>query len=108
VQSVLGGTATAAFSVPFGVVQPQLSASWVHEYANDQRNVNGQFVEDNRPNPTTFKFQLESPDRNYAVISAGVSAVLPHDIQPFAEFSTMQGNSNFVSYGGSAGVRVAF
>ena len=29
-------------------------------------------------------------------------------MQPFAQFQTIQGNDNFVSYGGTAGLRFSF
>lgn len=106
-QSVLGATATASFSVPFGVIVPQVSASWIHEYLLDQRNAEGKFVQDNRPNPTRFRFTYyESPDRNYALINLGLSAVLPNDWQPFVNFSTIQANDRLTTYGGVIGLRV--
>ena len=106
VQSSLGLTGTVAISTGFGVIVPQASAAWVHEYADDQRNMDARFVEDNRPNPSRFSFNRERPARNWADLDLGVSAVLPNGWQPFVNFSTIQGNDNFTTYGGAVGVRV--
>jgi outer membrane autotransporter protein len=105
VQSSLGFQATAAFSTGFGVLVPQFAAAWVHEYAGGARNVNASFVDDARPDPTTFKFKREKPIRDWGDLSLGVSAVLPNGLQPFANFGTMVGNGRFTSYAGTLGMR---
>jgi len=107
IQSTLGLTASSAHSFSYGVLVPQLSASWVHEYANHSRTVNAQFVQ-TIPGTGGFSFQTESPARNWAVIDLGVSLVMQKGVQAFANFSTVQGNRNFESYGGNVGVRVGW
>lgn len=104
VQSSLGVRAAAAFPMSWGLLMPQASAAWVHEFANDARNVEGRLVEAS-PSPK-FTFKREQPARDWAELGLGVSALLPNGLRPFVQFSTMQGNENFVSYGGTAGVRV--
>ena len=106
VQTSLGAAATVAIAIPYGVLLPQASASWVHEYANDARNIDARYVE--APSSPTFTFQREHPARNWANIGLGVSASLLNGMQPFAQFQTIQGNDNFVSYGGTAGLRFSF
>lgn len=104
VQTSLGVQGTAAWPLSWGVVMPQASAAWVHEYANDARNIQARLVEAS-PAPQ-FTFKREPPARDWAVIGLGASALLPNGLQPFVQFATMQGNENFVSYGGSVGIRV--
>jgi uncharacterized protein YhjY with autotransporter beta-barrel domain len=104
VQSSLGATATLAFSTAFGTMVPQLTATWVHEFANDQRTIHAKFVE--APNSAEFTFQRESPARNWAVINLAVSALLSHGQQLFVNFVTMQGNQHFRTYGGAIGMLV--
>jgi outer membrane lipase/esterase len=110
VQSSLGAAASVAIAMPGGKddkLWPQVSAAWVHEYANDARNVDARYI--NAPNSPTFTFQRERPARNWANIGVGVSASLKNGhLWPFAQFTTVQGNENFVSYGGTAGLRVSF
>jgi outer membrane autotransporter protein len=103
VQSSLGVAATVAIAIPHGVLLPQTSVAWVHEYA---RNIDARFVEAS-PSPS-FTFQRERPARDWANIAVGVSASFVNGMQPFVQLVTVQGNENFVSYGGTAGLRYSF
>ena len=107
-QSTLGAVATMPISTSFGVVQPQIGASWVHEFLDDSRNVQAEYRQAVNPAATQFTFQREKPARDWAVIDAAVSVVLPNQLQPFVSFTTIQGNENFVSYGGLLGLRKGF
>ncbi len=107
VQSTLGLFASSAHSYSFGVLIPQITASWVHEYDNNSRTVNAQFVQA-APGTGNFSFQTETPARNWAAVDLGVSLVLPKGMQAFANLSTVQGNRNFESYGGSLGLRIGW
>jgi hypothetical protein len=78
----------------------------VHEFLNDDRHINARLVE--APTGPSFTFQREPPARDWANIGVGLSAVLPNGLQPFVQFATMQGNVNFVSYGGTIGLRKEF
>jgi uncharacterized protein with beta-barrel porin domain len=80
----------------------------VHEFLNDSRRVQAEYRDSPDPAATKFTFQRERPARDWAVIDLGVSMVLPNQLQPFVSFSTIQGNDNFVSYGGQLGLRKAF
>jgi outer membrane autotransporter protein len=106
VQSSLGAAATVTIAIPNGVLLPQANVAWVHEYANNARNVDARFV-DASPSPT-FTFQRERPARDWANIALGVSASFTNGLQPFVQFATVQGNDNYVSYGGTAGLRYSF
>ena len=105
-QTSLGAAATVAIAIPYGVLLPQASVAWVHEYANDARNIDARFVD--APGAPKFTFQRERPARDWANIALGVSASLVNGMQPFVQFQTVQGNDNFVSYGGTAGLRFSF
>lgn len=105
-QSVLGVQGSAAFSTGFGVLVPQVNANYIHEFANSQRFINAQFVEDNRSNPFQFRFQTDVPVRNYFDVGTGLIAVLPNGLQPFVNFRAMVGNNQFNNYAGTFGLRV--
>lgn len=104
VQSSLGAQASIGLETGFGLLVPQATVAWVHEYANSSRNIDARLLD--APEAGEFTFNREPPARNWAVIGAAVSAILPSGLQPFVAFSTIQGNENYVSYGGSAGLRV--
>lgn len=106
VQSVLGMQGTAAVNTGFGVLVPQINADYIHEFANSQRFINVQLAEDQRANPFQFRFQTDTPVRNYFNLGTGLVAVLPNGLQPFVNFRAMVGNNQFNNYAGMFGLRV--
>lgn len=105
-QSTLGVVVSMPVSTGIGVFLPQISADYIHEFANGQRDVTVRFAEDFRANPTRFKFLTDGPARDFVNLGFGVSAVLPHGIQPFANFRAMVGNEQFENYAGTFGIRI--
>ena len=105
-QSVVGLQGSAAFGTSVGVFVPQVNADYIHEYANSQRAINVQFVQDLRADATKFTFQNDNPARNYFSLGTGLLAVLPHGIQPFVNFRAMVGSSQFTNYAGTFGLRI--
>jgi outer membrane autotransporter protein len=106
-QSSLGLQAAVGIDTSFGILVPQASLAWVHEFLNDDRNIDARLVEAT-PSAPSFTFQREPPARDWANISLGVSALLPNGLQPSVQFATIQGNENFVSYGGTIGLQKTF
>jgi uncharacterized protein YhjY with autotransporter beta-barrel domain len=108
-QTSLGIFASSAHSFSFGVIVPQINVSWIHEFANDARTINAHFIQatDSTTGPGFF-FNTEHPARDWALIDIGASLLLQKGVQFFANFSTVQGNQNFESYGGNLGVRVGW
>lgn len=105
-QSVLGVQGQAAISTGLGVLVPQVNADYIHEFANSQRYLNVQYVQDLSPTPTKFRFQNDVPVRNYFNVGTGLLMVLPNGWQPFINFRAMVGNSQFNDYAGTFGLRV--
>ena len=105
-QSRLGVTGTVALSTSFGVVLPQISVNWVHEFDDDQRTEDFSFVQDT--NAISFQYQDEEPDRDFFELAVGVASVLPNGWMPFVEFRALVGHDYLDSYAGSLGFRVEF
>jgi uncharacterized protein YhjY with autotransporter beta-barrel domain len=117
-QSVLGFQTSAPFSWNYGVLVSQFNADYIHEFENSQRRINVQFAEDNRnpglaplantvtSSPTRFAFQTDVPARNWFNLGTGLIAVLPNGYQPFVNFRAMVGNSQFINYVWTFGLRV--
>ncbi len=106
-QSTFGLFGSAAYSTPLGVLVHQVSADYVHEFMNHQRQIDVHFTEDLRADPTRFTFQNESPARDYGNISTGLVMALPNGWQPFVNFRAMVGNDQFTNYAGTLGLRIA-
>lgn len=106
-QSTFGLFGSTAYSTRFGVLVHQVSADYVHEFMNHQRQIDVRFTEDLRADPTRFTFQNESPARDYGNISTGLVMALPNGWQPFVNFRAMVGNEQFTNYAGTFGLRIA-
>lgn len=106
IQSTLGLAASYAHRTTVGDLVPQLSAYWVHEYSNNSRSIHAEYVQ--APEDPGFEFNTERPARNWAMINLGVSLLMQKGMQAYANFSTVQGNQNFESYGGNIGLRAVW
>jgi len=98
----LGAQASYAISADFGVVVPQISAQYVHEFLDGQNNQ----VILGCCGPGVVTFAGDNPDHNYANVGAGVVFVLPNGVSPFLNFQAELGNSLEQTETVSAGVRV--
>ena len=104
--TVLGAYGSVAISTGFGVVLPQTSLEYVHEFLDPQRKIGVSFVDD--LNRVPFRFQNDPPDRNYFKLGAGIVLVLPHGFSPFVNYRALVGYQNQSSHIATAGVRIEF
>jgi outer membrane autotransporter protein len=105
-RTALGLQLSYAFSVPFGVLVPQIRGEWLHEYLNGSRPITAQFTND--PFGTAFFIPTDSPSRNFAGLSAGVSSVFAKGFSAFVNFDTFLGLTNVSNYMFTGGVRLEF
>jgi outer membrane lipase/esterase len=104
--TVLGGRLSYAFSMPFGVLLPQVRGEWRHEYLNGAVPIQAQFAAD--PSNTVFAIPTDAPDRNYFALGTSISALLAQNVSAFLDFETILGLQNVANYGFTTGVRVSF
>jgi outer membrane autotransporter protein len=107
-QTSVGIQVSAAFSTSFGVLIPQITGDWTHEYEFNQRSISVQFAQDLRPAPTTFSYQTDRPDRDFFHVGTGIVAVLPKGFQSYINFEALLGHSYLNNYVGTVGVRLGF
>lgn len=105
-QSSIGGQISYALSQSFGVITPQLSFTYNHEFMNDSRNITAKFSAD--PNSFIFNATTNSPDRDFFVLGAGVSSVLQGGVQLFFNYQTLLGYDRVTSHGFTGGVKLEF
>jgi len=105
-QSSLGGQISYAFSQSFGVITPQASFAWNHEFMNDSRNITARYSAD--PNFISFNAVTNSPDRDFVILGAGVSSVLQGGVQLLFNYQTLLGYDRVTSHGFTGGVRFEF
>jgi outer membrane autotransporter protein len=99
--TTVGVQGSVAISTGFGVVVPQVSAEYVHEFLNDRRTIDA-FALDGTP----VSFVTDPPDRDYFNIGGGVVFVLPDGIAPFLNYSAQVANRFEELHTVTAGVRL--
>ena len=104
--TTLGLFGSIAFSTPIGVVVPQVTADYVHEFLRDQRVVHFRFHEDFTR--TRLSFKTEPPDRDYGNLGAGVSLVFPGGLAGFVNYRALVGYTHQLSHTATAGLRYGF
>ncbi len=105
-QSRLGMFGSAAFSTSFGVIIPQVGLDWVHEFANDQRDIRFSFAGDLRNK--TFSFNNEKPDRDFIEFNVGTSIVIANGVQGFVNYRAIASHRYFNAHSANVGVRMEF
>jgi outer membrane autotransporter protein len=104
--TTVGVYGSMAISTGFGVIVPQATADYVHEFLDDQRRVGFRLVQD--LSQARFLFETDPPDRDYFNLGVGVAMVLPNGLQPFVSFRELIGYNDRSSHAVSVGLRVPF
>jgi outer membrane autotransporter protein len=104
--TTLGVFGSVAISTGIGIIVPQASAEYVHEFMDDQRSVGFRIIQD--LSGQRFLFETDRPDRNYFNLGAGVSMVLANGMQPFLNFRELVGYRDRSSHTVTVGLRVPF
>jgi outer membrane autotransporter protein len=101
----LGLYGSVAISTTFGILVPQTTVKYLHEFQDPQRRSHFRVAggEDRR-----FSFENDPPDRNYFQLGAGIALVLPRDIQPFINYRALLGYKDQSSHIATGGLRIAF
>jgi outer membrane autotransporter protein len=105
-RSALGLQVGYSWSVPFGVLVPQVRAEWVHEYRDGSRELTATFVND--PFGTAFFIPTDTPTRNFAALGAGLSGVFARGISAFVHYETFLGLTHVSNHQFSGGMRLEF
>lgn len=97
---------SVALSTGFGVIVPQATADYVHEFLDDQRSVGFRLAKD--LGQRRFLYQTDPPDRDYVNLGVGVSMVLPNGLQPFLNFRELVAYRDRSSHTVTLGLRIPF
>jgi uncharacterized protein with beta-barrel porin domain len=102
----IGGQLRRAYSTSWGVVLPQVSATWIHELKPDGQTISAKFVND--PFGTAFVFKTADRDSNYFSLTLGVSVVYPGGISGYAHYEKLLQLKSFEQGVVSLGGRIEF
>jgi len=104
--AVLGGQVSYAMSQSFGVLVPQASIEWIHEFSDDANIVQTRYVSDFTNTP--LQTESDSLDSDYGSLSLGLSAVSKGGLQGFLQYETWIGLEDVSEHIFSAGARMEF
>lgn len=104
--SSLGVQTSYTFSMPWGVLIPQLRGEWHHQYRDGRRHIQASFVTDASGQNFTMTGGL--PVRDYFTFGAEVSSVLPGGVSAFLSYETLQGYTDISSNRFMLGTRMEF
>lgn len=104
ITTTIGGQASYAMSQDWGILTPYGRLAWVHEFGNDSETMRAFYTVD--PNRNNLIAETDDPDRNYAELNVGVSAVMRDGVQAFFDYQTLLGHSYVDDHVFTAGFRV--
>jgi outer membrane autotransporter protein len=104
--STVGMFASLAISTGFGVLIPQGTFEYVHEFEDNQRTIRFRVVDDLQRHK--FSFNNDPPDRDHFYTSVGLALVLPGGFSPFINYRTLLGYSDYSKHTVTAGLRYSF
>lgn len=104
-QSAVGVQLAWAISTQSGVVVPQASLEWRHEFDYDSRAITARYAHDPF-DLSTFSVPTNDPDENYFILGLGVSTVMRNGVSAFVNVETVLGHELVDSWGIVAGLRV--
>jgi uncharacterized protein YhjY with autotransporter beta-barrel domain len=87
------------------VATPHLSASWQHEYLDNSSGITSQF---NGAGLGSFTVNTSRPERDSALIDAGLDTQWSDAFNLFVDYTTQAGQSDFFAQSVEGGVKVSF
>ena len=84
---------------------PHLDASWQHEFLDQARGISGQFIGSGLG---SFAVRTATPDRDSALIDAGLNADINRSVTVFGDYEVQAGQSDYFGQSVQAGVKIGF
>ena len=103
---MVGLYASYAISTGFGVLLPQITGEYFHEFLNDQKLLKFRFAQDFAVTPLSYL--TDKPDRDHFMLSAGLVVVLANGLSPFVNYRELLGYRDQSNHVVTLGLRVSF
>jgi len=104
----IGGRVTNSYDVGFMTLMPEIRANYYHEFLDDNRGVSESLA--GAPAVGSFAIETARPERNFAIVGAGLSAV-PKKLDSltfFVNYDAQVGQADYMANDINGGVRVDF
>jgi outer membrane autotransporter protein len=103
-QTGMGGRMTLPLQAGRVKVIPQVFASYQHEFSNNSRGLNASLSQAG----STFTFQTESPQRDFAVLGAAMTVGLKKNLRAQVSYNAEVGRGDYTAHYANAGLRWEF
>jgi len=103
--SSLGSRVSTSYGKEWGSLEPMARFAFVHEFQNRFRQISNELI--STPG-TGFVVETDAPDRNYLLLSAGLTAAMNSGTQLYADFEKRTQDRFLSSWSLSAGVLMGF
>ena len=90
----------------WGVVIPQVNLMWMHQFADQSRQVDASFIHD--PQANLIAYSTEDSDSDYFSARFGAVFVVPNGINAFVQIATVLAYQNYSNTTFSMGLRGEF
>ena len=107
VSSTLGGQATKAVSMSWGILSPSIRFEWVHQYMDNNRLIQAQFSQASS-GTGLFHVITDNPDRDYFNIGSSLAVNLPEGRAGFLRYEYRLGQTNISDHTVELGARIPF
>ncbi len=103
---VLGGRVSYTTSFDWGVLIPNATLEWNHEFRNDPQTIVTRFIAD--PTQTPIVITDQAPDQSYFNVGIGLNAIFPQGRSGFITWEHLVGYSGVHENRFSLGIRIEF
>ncbi len=103
--TTVGTQIAYVFSLPWGILTPQIQGEWLHEFSYDSQSNQVSF--EWNPNKT-FIIQSDIPDRDYFKIGFNVAAQFKQGFSGFVAYNSIVGRDYVTNHSFSTGLRMEF
>jgi outer membrane autotransporter protein len=104
-RSRLGAKANRPFSIRSVALTSEVRAAWQHEYLDDSRDITASF---NDPSAGAFAVHTTGPQRDSALLGAGLTAQVTKTINLFLNYDAQVGQKDFIAQAIQGGGRLRF
>jgi len=105
-EGVVGMQVSKTISKPWGVLIPQVRLELVHEFDNESRIINAQYIGAVQNGINTLLLQpTDVPDENYFNLSISAATQLSHGRSAYAQYTALLGQKNLSEHALELGVR---
>lgn len=94
-----------AISTTYGVIIPEVSAAWTHQFITDGEDIITSFDIDPEK---SFRYTTDKLQSDFFTLSLAASMVLPHGIMGFVQYETVLGIDNYTTNAFNIGARIEF